>query len=195
MKTLSVFALALAVLGLVVASGSAQQQRQRRGGGGGPTMYLSAKSVQEELKLSEEDAKKVTDALGGIDRQATPEERAEKTKKILSDNLKEDQIKRLNQIMWQKGGIGGAISNADVQTALKLDDAQKEKIKGIRDESQKAIRDLGRPSADNRTKIQELRKKASDDITAVLTDDQKKAWKDMLGEEFKGEIGRRRNNQ
>src|SRR5581483_1967092 len=140
-------------------------------------------------------AKKVTDALGGIDRQATPEERAEKTKKILSDNLKEDQIKRLNQIMWQREGSGRAIGNADVQTALKLDDAQKEKIKGIRDESQKAIRDLGRPSADNRTKITELRKKANDDIAAVLTDDQKKAWKDLQGEEFKGEIGRRRNNQ
>jgi hypothetical protein len=153
-------------------------------------MYLAAKSVQEELKLSEDDAKKITDALGGIDRMATREERAEKTKKILADNLKPEQIKRLYQIIWQRGGITSALGNADVQAALKLDDPQKEKIKTISDDSQKAIRDLGRPSADNREKLAELRKKANDDITAVLTDDQKKAWKELVGTEFKGEIPR-----
>ena len=54
------------------------------------------------------------------------------------------------------------------------------------------ISDLGRPSADNREKIQELRKKSNEDITAVLTDEQKKAWQDLLGPEFKGEIPRGR---
>jgi hypothetical protein len=184
----SLFAVALVALGLVTSATLAQQQRQRGGGGGGPGMYLNAKSVQEELKLSEDDAKKVNEALRGIDRQATPEERAEKTKKILADNLKEDQIKRLNQIMWQKGGLGTALRNADVQTALKLDDKQKEQVKTIQEDSRKKITDLGRPSADNRDKITEIRKKADEDITAVLTDDQKKAWKDLQGAEFNGEI-------
>jgi aspartate oxidase len=169
---------------------SATQAQQRGGGRGGAGMYLAAKSVQEELKISEDDAKKITDALRAIDRQATPEERAEKTKKIMTDNLKEDQIKRLNQIMWQREGVGRAIGNPDVQAALKLDDKQKDQIKTIREDAQKKRTDLGRPSADNRDKLTELRKKESDDITAVLTEDQKKAWKDLLGEEFKGEIGR-----
>jgi Spy/CpxP family protein refolding chaperone len=81
-----------------------------------------------------------------------------------------------------------------VQTALKLDDKQKEKFKNIEDENQKAMRELfqggggGRGNA-NREKMQELRKKAEEDINAVLTDDQKKAFKDLLGDEFKGEIG------
>jgi hypothetical protein len=195
-KTVSLFTVAVVAL-VLATSTTLAQQRQRGGGFGGPQMYLAAKDVQTELKLSEDDVKKITDALRGIDRQATPEERAEKTKKILADNLKDDQIKRLNQIMWQKGGLGTALRSADVQTALKLEDAQKEKIKTIQDDSRKAIRDLGQPSADNRDKIAELRKKETADITAVLTDDQKKAWKDLQGEEFKGEIPppMRRNNQ
>jgi hypothetical protein len=194
-KTVSLFAVAVVALALVTSTTLAQQQRQRGGGGFGPGQYLGAKSVQEELKLSEDDAKKVTDALRGIDRMATPEERAEKTKKILADNLKDDQIKRLNQIMWQKGGLGTALRTADVQTALKLDDKQKESIKTIQDDTQKKIRDLGQPSADNRDKITEIRKKADEDVTAVLTDDQKKAWKDLQGPEFKGEIPRPMRNR
>jgi hypothetical protein len=196
-KTLSLFTVALVALAVATSTTLAQQQRQRGGGFGGPGMYLSAKSVQDELKLSEDDAKKINEALRGIDRQATPEERAEKTRKIMTDNLKEEQIKRLNQIMWQKGGLGTALRSAEVQTALKLDDAQKEKIKTVQDDARKQMTDLGRPSADNRDKIAEIRKKETESLTAVLTDDQKKAWKDLQGEEFKGEIPppMRRNNQ
>jgi hypothetical protein len=175
------------VIGLLASAAPAQQGR---GGRGGLGRYLAAKSVQDELKLSEDDAKKVTDALRGIDRNLSAEERAEKTKQILKDNLKEDQIKRLNQIMWQREGISRAIGNPDVQTALKLDDKQKDQVKTIAEDSQKKIRDLGRPSADNRDKLQELRKKTNEDMTAVLTDDQKKTWQDLLGPKFEGEIPR-----
>jgi hypothetical protein len=188
MKSLYVSALAIAVAILAVSPALAQRQR---GGGGGLGMYLNAKSVQEELKLSEDDAKKITDELGKLGRDLKPEERAEKTAKILSDNLKPDQLKRLNQIMWQRGGLSGAINNADVQTALKVDDKQKEKIKTIEEDFAKARRELfqgGGGGGGNREKMQELRKKADEDLNAVLTDDQKKAWKDLLGTEFKGEI-------
>ncbi len=196
MKTLYVSAMAVAVA--IVAASPALAQRQR--GGGGVAMYLNAKSVQEELKLSEDDAKKITDEIGKLDRDLKPEERREKTAKILSDNLKPDQIKRLNQIMWQRGGLGTALNNTEVQTALKLDDKQKEKVKTIQEDSAKARRELtqGGGGADNREKLQELRKKTAEDLNAVLTDDQKKAWKDLLGAEFKGEIApprRPRNGQ
>lgn len=192
MKSLFLSVAALAVLALVTSPSLAQQ---RRGGGGGPSMYLAAKSVQEELKLSEEDAKKMTDELGKIARDATPEERAEKTKKILADGLKPEQLTRLNQIMWQKGGVAQALNNSQVQAALKLEDKQKEQIKTIRDESRKQIMDLGQGA--DRAKRAEIQKKANDDIVAVLTDDQKKAWKELVGTEFKGEIPppRRPNQQ
>jgi hypothetical protein len=98
----------LALAGVLLAASPAFAQRQpggRGGGMGGPTMYLSAKSVQEELKLTEDDAKKLTDELGKLDRNLSPEERREKTNKILTDGLKPEQLKRLNQIMWQRSGI------------------------------------------------------------------------------------------
>jgi hypothetical protein len=195
MKTLQWSVLAVA-LGILAAS-PALAQRQRGPGGGGTAMYVGAKSVQEELKLSEDDAKKITDELGKMGSDLKPEERAEKTAKILSDNLKPEQLKRLHQIMWQREGLGRAINNAEVQTALKLDDKQKEKVKAIEEESAKARRELfqGGGGANNREKLQELRKKTEEDLNAVLTDDQKKAWKDLLGTEFKGEIGQRRRNQ
>jgi hypothetical protein len=189
MKTLHLSALALTVA--ILAVSPAMAQRQRGGGGGGASMYLGAKSVQEELKLSEDDAKKITEELGKLGRDLKPEERAEKSAKILSDNLKPEQIKRLHQIMWQKGGIGVALNNSEVLTALKLDDKQKEKVKTIEDESAKARRELfqGGGGAGNREKMQELRKKTEEDLNAVLSDDQKKAYKELLGAEFKGEIG------
>jgi len=191
MKSLFVSTVAVAVA--ILAASPALAQRQRPGGGGGfggPGMYIGAKAVQEELKLSEDDAKKITEELGKLGRDLKPEERTEKTAKILADNLKPDQLKRLNQIMWQRGGLGTAVNNTEVQAALKLDDKQKEKVKTIQDESAKARRELtqGGAGADNREKLQELRKKTAEDLNAVLTDDQKKTWKDLLGTEFKGEI-------
>jgi len=162
-------------------------------------MYMNAKSVQEELKISEDDAKKITAALTAkmteLGRDAKPEERTEATAKILADGLKPDQIKRLHQIMWQKGSIGQALGNSEVKAALKLDEKQLEKVKSIQDDARKARTDLGRQA--DPAKMAELRKKETEDITAVLTDDQKKAWKDLLGPEFKGEIpapGRRGGN-
>ena len=140
MKTWCVSLVAVAAVALAVSPALAQ--RQRGGGGGGAAMYLSAKSVQEELKISEDDAKKITEELGKIGRDVQGPERAEKTKKIMSDGLKPEQLKRLNQIMWQKGGISTAIGNEEVQTALKLDDAQKDKIKTIREENRKAMAEL-----------------------------------------------------
>jgi hypothetical protein len=206
---------ALAVLALAASPVLAQRGQGGRGGRGGMgvAQLISAKSVQEDAKISEEDAKKVTDELAKIDRQASAEERAEKTKKILADNLKPEQVKRLNQIRWQRAGVASALNDADVQAALKLDDKQKEKVKTIQDDTQKKLQDLlgqggrggrgrggrGQGGGQANPQITELRKKANDDVTALLTDDQKKAWKELTGPEFKGEIpatgGRRGRGQ
>lgn len=190
MKKLLLVLAALAAVVLLTASVQAQPQR-----GGGPAMYLNAKAVQEELKLSANDAKKIADELGQLARDLKPEERADKVKKILSDGLKPEQVKRLHQIMWQRGGFTAASNNAEVQAALKLDDQQKGKIKSIRDDFQKQNAELtqGGAAQQNREKIQELRKKTDEDMTKVLTEAQVKAWKDLLGPEFTGQIGRQNN--
>jgi hypothetical protein len=186
----SLYLSTLMLLGSAIAVGTATAQPQRPGGG--TSALLSAKSVQEELKLSEDDAKKISGEIGKIGRDVEPAERGEKVREILAENLKPEQVKRLNQISWQRSGVAAALNHPDVQAALKLDETQSAKVKELREEFQKQQRELGQ-SAENRDKVQALRKKLGDDITNVLTADQNTRWTELLGVEFKGEIGQARS--
>jgi len=152
MKKLSVLIVALVITALAAPSLLAQQprqQRQRGGGFGGPgrdlVSLLTQKSVQEELKLSEDQAKKVTELaqsrrgsgrgaqnLSQEERQRRQEERAKANEKALAEILKPDQRKRAKQISWQQQG-SQAFSNPEVATALKLTSDQKVKIKTLQD--------------------------------------------------------------
>ncbi len=127
----------------------------------------------------------------------------EETKKAVEGVLDEKQAKRLGQINVQLLGFG-AYSDKTVQEKLKLDDGQKEKIKGIAEEYAKdsaelrrdAPRGLGfgrpggqQPSDEDKKKMEEftkksdgLRKEAEDKVVAVLTTDQKNTWKELVGE-------------
>jgi hypothetical protein len=117
----------------------------------------------------------------------------EETLKAVSEILKPEQVKRLKQIELQQAGAR-AYSRPDVVKALSLKDDQIEKIKTINDDSQKAMRELrpaggagGKPAKPDPAvteKIAALRKETGEKIQAVLTDDQKKTWKDMTGEAF-----------
>jgi hypothetical protein len=126
-------------------------------GGGGLTFLLNNKSVQEELKLSEDEAKKAKDVADevakkhaddskGLDRMKE-EDRAKLAEirqtiakeelKAVNDVLKPDQAKRLKEIMLQQSlrTTGpAALLGADLQASLKLADDQKEKIKSIADD-------------------------------------------------------------
>jgi hypothetical protein len=84
-----------------------------------------------------------------------------------------------------------------VATELKLTDDQKDKIKEIQtqigEDMRTAMQSLGvdprNMSAEDRAKMNakrnEINKAANDKIVALLTDDQKKSWKDMQGDPFK----------
>jgi hypothetical protein len=211
-KALVAVGLIFLVTSPILAQGGQGRGQRGQGMRGGQvfTAYLNAESVQTELKLSADDAKKTVDELGKLEQSLSPQERIDKSIKIVESNLKPDQTKRLKQIVWQKAGISTALNFSEVQAALKLDDKQKEKVKTIQEDTQKKVTELlggaggagGAGARRNRgaggaggarggqafTQVQEARKKADDDITATLTDDQKKAWKEVVGAEFKGEI-------
>jgi len=169
---------------------------QFRGGGGGG--LAGNASVQKELKLTDEQTEKVKSALKDVfsglkdslpGKDATPEQRAEFTKKMsdatnkaLAGILKPEQLKRLRQIELQQSGP----TDADCQKELGLSDEQKTKIKEIGDKFRSDMRDLvtGGNFQDAREKITKLRKESLDKEVAVLTDTQKKKWKEMTGEPF-----------
>jgi len=131
--------LLLAALAIVVlAAPQAWAQRQGRGFGGTGNLaralvgLLSQKSVQDELKLSEEQTKQISeltekqreflDGLRDLDRQERRNKLAEQmtaNKTAIAGILKEDQFKRLNQISLQLRG-GRAFGEVEVAEALHL---------------------------------------------------------------------------
>ena len=116
MKRLSVMLFALAVVELASTDALAQRRGGGFGGGrmAGGLFLLDQKSVQDELKLSEDQVKQATSAiekqresmrglreLGEDERRAKFEELAKVNEATLSGILKDDQAKRLKQISLQ----------------------------------------------------------------------------------------------
>jgi len=197
----------------VLAQGQGQgQRRPGQGGFGGVGQLLNDKKFQEELKLSEEQITKAKEAAKTIGdkhkddfaeiQQAPQEERMQKfmalgktvneeTTKALADIFKPEQMKRFKQIQLQmsaRSPFTNIFADADVQKSLKLTDEQKDKIKTISKDTQESIAELRKSAAGDfqalGRKMQEVRKDETEKIMAVLTDDQKKARKEMTGEPF-----------
>ena len=200
MRILIKSALGLGLALLCVSPALAQQ------GGGGPAALLSNTGVQKELKLDDkqiEDAKKLAAdmrAKGQEARQSAQglqgDERTKKMQEVgkqMTDEgnkgvaaiLKADQAKRFKEIQLQRRGAQ-SFGDAEIQTALKLDDSQKEKLKALQSETTAKMAEL-RQNQDQaeRTKLTTAaREEASKKMSAVLTDAQQTAWKVMLGSPF-----------
>lgn len=199
--------LAAAVVAMAVGPALAQQQRGRGFGGfGGGTLFLlTQKSVQEELKLSDEQVKKATElqekqreAFQGL-RDLSQEERRTKMQEMtktqneaIAKLLKPEQLKRAKQIALQQQvrfGIGFALNNEEVAKSLKISDEQREKIREIQRNAFEEMRDLGRDE-EGAKKRQEIMKATNEKVDGVLTAEQKTKLKELQGEPFKGEIQR-----
>ena len=204
MRNLWRVSLGLALLAYAVAPALAQRPM---GGGFGPGSLLTNKSVQEELKVTDDQKKKIeevakkaneaySEKVKGLnfreDREkfaAAMKEATTALDKQLPDVLKEDQVKRFKQIRTQQLR-NRAFSDADIQTALKFSDAQKDSIKKISEEARKSVEEKTKDLDRRRDfqKINEIRqavdKESKEKINATLTSDQKKAWKEMVGEPF-----------
>jgi len=222
MRLTSVRLLPALVLALAVAPVVAQQP-QRPMGPGGPGgrvsvgMLLGNKGVQEELKLSEEQVKKIEEiqttirakhqesmkkAFESKDREkmtAVFKEIGEDLEKSLKDAgaLKAEQNKRLQQILLQNSGVD-AYTTKEVQEGLKLTDKQKDEIKSVSDDLKKDRQELMKSAGRDPQKLQEMQKKmqemskdADDKVAKLLTEDQKKAWSEMIGAKFEVKFERR----
>lgn len=105
----------------------------------------------------------------------------------------------MKQIELQRAGVA-AFTRAEVEKALSIKDEQKTQLKAIAEESATKMRELSgfgapgtprpaRPAGgtgrgSDQTKITALRKEMNEKATAVLTDDQKKAFKELTGDAF-----------
>jgi Spy/CpxP family protein refolding chaperone len=179
------------------------------GGGFGIGGLLKNKSVQKEIKLTDEQVAKVDDVVKQVQAKHNEEfkaaqkiedqqERREKFGELqkiqsqdilkdLGDVLKPDQLKRFKQIELQVQGTR-AFQDPEVQKELNLTDDQKDKIKTISEDAGKEMQEARKSSQGNfeeaGKKFRVIQKDAREKAVAVLTPEQKKTWKEMTGEPF-----------
>jgi hypothetical protein len=222
---------ALLALALVAGDALGQEGRRRGGGGGQPpggrgmglgmmplTTLAKAKDIAADLKLSEEQVKKLDDLdkkmadkrreiFQSGDREGMREKMQElntEMNKELTAIINTDQMKRLKQIQLQGmvkgGGVSAALNSEDVQKALSLNDEQKEQLRGFRQDMMEQTREMMQieDRDERQKKMTEYRESMAKKMEKLLTDDQKAKLKELQGEPFKGEfpvpqMGRRKD--
>jgi tetratricopeptide (TPR) repeat protein len=171
--------------------------------GGRELHLLGQKSVQEDLRLSEEQVRKITN-LRDQRREAFRDPRHHPTleewdkkfeelaaqEKTLTELLQPEQARRLRQIALQQRG-NDAFTDPEVEAALSLTALQKETIRDIQDKSRQEIGaafQAGDFGPEGWKKIEDLRNKARSQILELLSDGQKAQWNELAGAPFKGRL-------
>jgi hypothetical protein len=172
---------------------------------------LGNKSVQKELKLTTEQIAKIKeldrrmqkklekafeDALkqklsteeGDQKLQAVANDVEAETAKLVKETLEPDQVKRFKQIERQVAGPV-AFTHEDVAKELKLTEDQKNALQKLVDTLIKETRELlkgksGEKREAAKQKARDMRQEALEKATDLLSADQKKEWKEMLGAAF-----------
>jgi hypothetical protein len=174
----------------------------------GPAFLVFRDKVQVELKLSDEQKKKLQKRLQVTHQEAMqlfqrladkePEEREkefhayrekaqENLTAFLEGLLQDEQFKRLRQVMLQRDRMFALLGNAEVAKELEITEKQRQEFGEVAQEFQKKFEPLmkeaqkgGNPE-EIRPRMMKLRKEQVDRIEARLSDAQKKQWKKMLG--------------
>lgn len=187
------------VIGVIIASAAPAPEARPLGGLTISLLLVLSKSqVQEELKLSEDQVKKIEElraerrqalaALRGLNK----EDRANKLQDINKANeaalakiLTRKQLRRAEQIYLQQIGPWIAFRYTQVAAALKLTDEQKDKMALITKESLEESRNNRAKGQVTRELLVELAKRRNEKALNLLTPVQKKKWKELLGEPSK----------
>jgi hypothetical protein len=209
--------LVLTLGGLALLASPALAQG-RGGSGGGAAGFLMAPNVQKDLKLTDAQVRKVQETLRDIRerhqadysalRDASPDVRWTKMATLnetVSDDVKKalsfsaEQSKRFDQISLQAHGLQ-AFANSTVDEHLKLTSDQKSKIRDIVEATRSSFAGALNKDAsqqertDARNKRAATQKENMTKVQALLTDDQKKAWKELTGEPIEIQYPARQSN-
>jgi serine/threonine protein kinase len=180
--------------------------------------WLTEPSVQEDLKLSEDQIQKIgalnkqvqeqREAWRGVERsKSNGSGKSEDRRRLFRSQaranadaiaaiLDSDQERRLRQIGRQTGGTG-VFFDPDVIAKLELTADQIDRFHQIQEQAWKASQEAWRAGRDLRTnqereahwkKTKESWRAAKEQIMDGLTPIQKSRWQELVGEPFKGEI-------
>jgi len=161
----------------------------------GPLRLLVQKSVQDDLKLTDDQARRIMEKVEGRQppgRGPTPfllpAEWEDREKAVLAV-LTEAQDRRLRQVALQVRGAQ-ALGDAEVAEALGFSDAQKERVRGLVFEGRRFSWGMGPggPGGPPGRRSDEGRKAPLEQALEVLTAEQRAKWNEMTGEPFRGEL-------
>ncbi|HTU21884.1 MAG TPA: hypothetical protein VMG10_27850 [Gemmataceae bacterium] len=201
MRTVCGSGLILAIVVFASSAAPAPEAPPLIGVATGILSYLSSPQVRDELKLTEDQLKKIEELKKELKtkrrlkpadlRSLSLEERVKKAQEIvkateaaLAKILTRKQLRRAEQIFLQLRGPM-LLRSPQVAAALKLTDEQKEKMKDIDRETFREYRE-SRKKGDQHP-LTELFKRRDEKLLNVLTPAQKKKRKQLLGEPFKWE--------
>jgi len=174
----------------------------------GLTYLAREKSTQKELMMSVKQADAVQKLIVDLNdkykddfakvKELKPAERykkeselaktaAEEANKGLADLLGADQFKRLKQLHVQRRGPY-AFSETEVIAALQLTKDQQKKLRDMEADYAKALLEVNKLTdlEERGKKMTTAIKEAMDKAMGILNDEQKKTWKDLTGERYKG---------
>ncbi len=201
---------AASLVGLLPGAARAQEPAQMLQGVLGPRFMVFREKAQDELKLTGQQRNKLDERRDATlqEMQQTfekaqdvkPEDRPktigeyrqkadQKLEAFLKETLKEDQLKRLRQLIFQQEGLV-AVGQPDVAKELNFTDDQRKQFMTVMQDLHKKVEPLlkqaqeGGDPQEIGPKIMKLRKEQEGQLEAVLTDAQKKQWKEMIGEPF-----------
>lgn len=203
--TLRSILLALVAAGIVLTAAEVSQAQRRGRGGMRPgqvseVYLLQLSEVQAELKLTDEQKAKAAATLEklaagrsevianlpkeGGQRGPKIRELAKQAAEEVGAILDDAQRKRLHELILQVNGPN-ALQDDDVQTALKLTEEQKKKLREVSRENAKTRREMMDSYVGDRwEKSQELLKEANQKLFDVLTPEQQKQFDEMKGEKI-----------
>jgi hypothetical protein len=168
--------------------------------GGGAAGLVTNKSVQTELKLTAEQVKDLPAAIRKVrekyrgdlaklrdleaDKQVALMKKVDdETMKAIAEILKPEQVKRLKQVERQQVVLH-TLNSAEVAKDLKLTDDQKGTIRDVFSQYQQDVTALAFRGGLDQESEKRLTRAALAASVEVLTDDQRKAWKELIGEPF-----------
>jgi len=175
----------------------------------GGSFLVFRDKVQKDLKLTGEqkekleqylkewipDAMKFFEKIDGLKREEREQElgayRPDAQKKlaaVLKETMKEDQCKRLRQLeLQQEGPFALHHGDVEIRKDLKITDKQRKQFMAVIQEMQTKIApllkdvDSGGDPKEIWPKLMKIRTEHEGRIEALLSDAQKKQWKEMLG--------------
>jgi hypothetical protein len=159
-------------------------------------------SVQKELNLSEAQTLKLKEIFSQNQEttreiwQKYPPQEATTHWQELSKELRKDALAALTEAQrgrfWQIdfqntrnfGQDSVTFQRADVEKKLGFTDEQKQKLRAIQADTQKKNQAAFNPPAMYQQKIAAIRKEDREQVAALLTDEQKKKWDELVGKPF-----------